>query len=99
MTRSLLAVLLLAALVSGCGGEQPDQPTFGGGSEPAGASADELAALKADAKIEDCPASDAKAPAQDALPDLRLECLGGGRPVRLSGLAGTPTAAAGQGRP
>ena len=91
MTRSLVVVVLLAALVSGCGGDQTNKPTFGGGSEPAGASADELATLKADAKIEDCPASEAEAPSENALPDLRLDCLGGGRAVRLSGLGGKPT--------
>jgi thiol-disulfide isomerase/thioredoxin len=89
--RTFGAVILVAALVSGCGGDQAKKPTFGGGSEPSGASADELAALKADARIEDCPASEGTAPSEDALPDLRLDCLGGGRPVRLPGLAGTPT--------
>jgi thiol-disulfide isomerase/thioredoxin len=89
--RTVGVVVLVATLLSGCGGDASKKPTFGGGSEPAGASADELAALKAEARIEDCPASDAKAPSDDALPDLRLDCLGGGRPVRLSGLAGTPT--------
>jgi thiol-disulfide isomerase/thioredoxin len=91
VTRILGAVVLIAAMVSGCGGDEGMKPSFGGGSEPAGASAKQLAALKADAKIEDCPASAAKPPSDAALPDLRLDCLGGGRQVRLSGLAGTPT--------
>jgi cytochrome c biogenesis protein CcmG, thiol:disulfide interchange protein DsbE len=89
--RILGAMILAAALVAGCGGDEPTKPSFGGGSEPASASADELADLKAAAKIEDCPAPDGRASGDDALPDLELDCLGGGRPVRLSGLTGTPT--------
>ena len=89
--RSLGAIVLAATLVSGCGSDETRKPTFGGGSEPAGASADELTALKSDAKIADCPTSEATAPSRDALPDLELDCLGGGRPVRMSGLAGIPT--------
>ena len=69
----------------------PPSRSFGGGSEPAGASSGELADLKAAAKIEDCPTSTETASGKDALPDLELDCLGGGRPVRLSGLTGTPT--------
>ena len=93
MIRGLAATLLVAALVAGCAGDDPStKPTFGGGSEPAGASAGELADLKTAAKIEDCPPSDApRFDGDDALPDLELDCLGGGRPVRLSGLAGEPT--------
>lgn len=91
MIRAAGLALVLAALVAGCGGEEPSKPSFGGGSDASSASDHELAALKAAAKIEDCPPSDAKAPADDALPDVELDCLGGGRPVRLSGLAGKPT--------
>ena len=89
--RSIGAVFLVAALVAGCAGDEPTKPSFGGGSEPPGASSGELADLKAAAKIEDCPTSKGKASGDDALPDLELDCLGGGRPVRLSGLTGTPT--------
>lgn len=91
MIRTLAAAILVAALVAGCGADDPAKPSFGGGSEPASASSDELADLKAAAKIEDCPASGKPASGQDALPDLELDCLGGGRPVRLSELTGTPT--------
>jgi thiol-disulfide isomerase/thioredoxin len=87
-------ILLVAVLVAGCGGDDPSaKPTFGGGSEPAGASTSELADLKAEAKIEDCPRADERSteagPAvEDGLPDVELDCLGGGRPVNLSELSG-----------
>jgi cytochrome c biogenesis protein CcmG/thiol:disulfide interchange protein DsbE len=51
----------------------------------------DLAAAKKAAGIPDCPASDPDvAPVADGLPDAVLPCLGGGRPVRLAGLRGTP---------
>ncbi len=85
------ALILAAVLVAGCGADEPTKPSFGGGSEPAGASSGELADLKAAAKIEPCPAPDGQASGDNALPDLELDCLGGGRLVKLSGLTGTPT--------
>lgn len=87
-----VAAATFAALLAGCstGGESGTKPTFGGGSEPPGASAQELADLKAAAKIDDCPTSDAKPPTDAGLPDLELDCLGGGPAVNLSGLAGKP---------
>jgi thiol-disulfide isomerase/thioredoxin len=89
--KAVCAAALIIGL-AGCGGDDPGtKPTFGGGSEPAGASAGELASLKAAARIEDCPISTHTASGSDALPDLELDCLGGGRPVRLSGLIGEPT--------
>lgn len=91
MIRGLGATILIAVLVAGCGADEPAKPSFGGGSEPPGASSDELADLKAAAKIEDCPTTTESASGQDALPDLELDCLGGGRPVQLSGLTGAPT--------
>ena len=89
--RSVGAMILVAALAAGCAGNEPTKPSFGGGSEPPGASAGDLADLKAAAKIEPCPTLDGRASGDDALPDLELDCLGGGRPTRLSGLTGTPT--------
>ena len=83
----VVVLLLLAGCTSAPSGEKP---TFGGGLEPT-VDASELAAAKAEAGIEDCPESDAAAPSKDALPDITLDCLGGGKDVRLSGLAGTPT--------
>ncbi len=91
MIRSIAVMVLVTTLMAGCGADEPAKPSFGGGSEPAGASANELADLKAAARIEDCPTTTETASGRDALPDLELDCLGGGRPVRLSGLTGTPT--------
>jgi cytochrome c biogenesis protein CcmG, thiol:disulfide interchange protein DsbE len=90
--RALGVAALVAVLTAGCGSDDTtSKPTFGGGTEPPGASARELADLKAAAKIEPCPTSDAKPSAENDLPDVALDCLGGGRRVRLSGLAGEPT--------
>ena len=91
MIRGIGAAVLVAVLVAGCGADEPTKPSFGGGSEPAGTSSDELADLKAAAKIEDCPTTSEAASGENALPDLELDCLGGGRPVQLSGLSGVPT--------
>ena len=91
MIRAILSSLLGTVLVAGCSGDEPAKPTFGGGSEPPNAFSGELADLKAAAKIADCPTSTGTASGKDALPDLELDCLAGGRPVRLSGLTGTPT--------
>ena len=90
--RARLILAGLAIVLTACGGPSSDDdaPTFGGGAAPT-TDAGELAAAKKQADIEDCPTSDAAAPDDDALPDLTLDCLGGGSPVRLSGLAGTPT--------
>ncbi len=90
--RARLILAGLALVLTACGGpgSDDDGPTFGGGAAPT-TDAGQLAAAKKRAQIEDCPASDGTAPADDALPDLTLDCLGGGSPVRLSGLAGTPT--------
>ncbi len=87
-----LGVVLIAMLaMAGCAGTPSDgEPTFGGGPGPAVDEAG-LAAAKSAAGIEDCPPSDGAAPGDKALPDITLECLGGGTPVRMSGLSGTPT--------
>jgi thiol-disulfide isomerase/thioredoxin len=47
-----------------------------------------LRSLKREAGIAPCPSAAATPPAHDALPDVVLACLGGGRDVRLSGLRG-----------
>ncbi len=91
--KARLAVALLAiAAVTACGSSEPasTKPTFGGGPAPTVA-ADELSAAKQAAGIEDCPEADGTPSGDDALPDLTLECLGGGTAVNLAGLAGTPT--------
>jgi thiol-disulfide isomerase/thioredoxin len=88
-----LAVVALVA-VAACTSSEPQstKPTFGGGPAPTVA-ADELAAAKLAAGIEECPAAgDGSAATGDkALPDVTLDCLGGGDPVNLAGLTGTPT--------
>ncbi|MGA8988407.1 TlpA family protein disulfide reductase [Aeromicrobium sp.] len=89
-TRLVVAALVL--LLPGCAGSDPNgsKPTFGG-DMAATPDAAELAVAKQRAGIEPCPAAEATAPGDRGLPDLTLECLGGGAPVRLAGLAGTPT--------
>ncbi len=80
---ALVAVLLL--LTAACS-EQPDAP------EPQQSSVDvdtpELRAQKEAAGIEDCPTAKNTPPADAALPDLTLPCLGGGPDVDLSALKG-----------
>ena len=90
--RARLILAGLALLLTACGGpgSDDDKPTFGGGAAPT-TDASQLAAAKKQARVDDCPTSDGSAPADDGLPDLTLDCLGGGSPVRLSGLTGTPT--------
>jgi cytochrome c biogenesis protein CcmG/thiol:disulfide interchange protein DsbE len=90
--RARLILAALALVLTACGGpgSDDDSPTFGGGAAPT-TDGGKLAAAKKQAGIEDCPTADGTAAAKDALPDVTLDCLGGGSPVRLSGLAGTPT--------
>ena len=80
---ALAAVLLL--LTAACT-EQPDvaqdPPTSVDVDTP------ELRAQKSDAGIEDCPTAKNTPPAEAALPDLTLPCLGGGPDVDLSTLQG-----------
>ncbi|GAA2092321.1 hypothetical protein GCM10009841_01200 [Microlunatus panaciterrae] len=96
LRRSSGLVLGLLLLLAGCG-----QPAVTRGAGPASSTGlaapattpatGELSAAKKKAAIEDCPASDPSVPAhQQGLPDLVLQCLGGGRPVRLAGLRGRP---------
>jgi thiol-disulfide isomerase/thioredoxin len=89
--RTGLAVLAALALAA-CGGGPvaPSEPSLPVVTAPA-AGPSELAAQKKDAGIQDCPQSDPHASAVDSgLPDLVLNCLGGGRQVRLAGLRGEP---------
>lgn len=82
-TTALVAVLLL--LTSACS-EQPDV----GEEPPPSVDVDtpELRAQKEAAGIEDCPWSKHRPPADAALPDVTLPCLGGGPGVDLSTLKG-----------
>jgi cytochrome c biogenesis protein CcmG, thiol:disulfide interchange protein DsbE len=87
MTRGL-AVGVAAALVvlAGCAdGAGPSASTSAGSVDVATA---DLVRLKQQAGIADCPPSTDSRPPTDALPDVTLPCLGGGRDVRLAGLDG-----------
>ena len=82
--RRVLASLAGVLLLAGCtGAPAPKAPTFESSIE---VDTPQLRTAKAKAGIEACPR-----PADDAssgLPDLTLPCLGGGRSVDLSTLAG-----------
>ena len=82
-----LAAALLALVLAGC---STMLPGVGGSGAPAPAASrtPDLAAARKAAGIADCPpASDASRVA-GGLPDLTLDCLGGGESVRLAGLRG-----------
>jgi thiol-disulfide isomerase/thioredoxin len=77
-----LAVLVLAAVLTGC----DDETQFVPGPGPSKVKVDtpELRDLKAEAGIEDC----VPGPGGGELPDVTLKCLGGGTSVNLSSLRG-----------
>jgi thiol-disulfide isomerase/thioredoxin len=79
---TVAAVLLLATACT----EQPDVPE----EQPTSVDVDtrELRAQKKAAGIEDCPTSKHRPPADRALPDISLPCLGGGPGIDLSTLRG-----------
>ncbi|MCL8252275.1 TlpA family protein disulfide reductase [Aeromicrobium fastidiosum] len=101
MRRRLAATALASLLVvAGCSssgtgdGDDGTKPTFGGGGADSSGSTvapAELAAAKAAAGIADCPPAGAPATGDATLPATTLSCLGGGTPVDLSTLTGTPT--------
>lgn len=99
MTRSRLALVALVLgclLLTSCAGTSATPPSASGGggaTQQAGQARVDvdtpaLRTLKRKAGIAPCPAAAATPPAHDALPDVMLPCLGGGRDVRLSGLRG-----------
>lgn len=104
MTRFRRCAVLVAAAVLLAGCTQTPDVTRPRGAAPTAAatSADpprspradsgpDLAARKRAAGIADCPASHPDvAPVDGGLPDLVLQCLGGGTPTRLAGLRGQP---------
>lgn len=92
MRARVLVAAAALVLTAACSSSEPGdtKPTFGGDAGTTVAPAD-LAAAKAAAGIEDCPVGGAPASGDEALPGLTLECLGGGTPVDLSRLTGTPT--------
>jgi thiol-disulfide isomerase/thioredoxin len=82
-----LAAALLALVLAGC---SPMLPGVGGSGAPAPSASrtPDLAAARKAAGIADCPAGSDAAPVAGGLPDLTLDCLGGGESVRLAGLRG-----------
>lgn len=92
MTRRLAVVAALLLTLTACSSSEPvsTKPTFGGDAGTTIAPGD-LAAAKAAAGIEDCPAPGEPSSGDDTLPDLTLDCLASGEPVDLARLTGTPT--------
>jgi thiol-disulfide isomerase/thioredoxin len=82
-----LAAALLALVLAGC---STMLPGVGGSGAPAPAASrtPDLAAARKAAGIADCPPRSDAAPVAGGLPDLTLDCLGGGESVRLAGLRG-----------
>lgn len=78
--KAVLAALLVLALL-GCGAPDIVAAPNVDVDTPA------LRSIKKQAGIADCPQTDG-APARDGLPAVTLECLGGGRAVRLDELKG-----------
>jgi cytochrome c biogenesis protein CcmG, thiol:disulfide interchange protein DsbE len=93
-TRHLAGLVAAAAMVlSGCAGSaEPTAPTFGTGRTGDSTPPQALAKLKQRAGIAACPRLPAvDGPAEGGMPDVTLGCLGGGRPVNLAALRGSPT--------
>lgn len=92
VARAVAAVLMVG--LAACSSSEPSstRPTFGGNGEQGTTIApSDLAAARAAAGLDDCPPPGEPASGDDALPNLTLDCLGGGSPVDLSTLTGTPT--------
>jgi thiol-disulfide isomerase/thioredoxin len=83
-----LAAALLALVLAGC--TQGFLPGVGGPAArtPAASRTSDLAAARKAAGIADCPPGGDAAPVAGGLPDLTLDCLGGGESVRLASLRG-----------
>jgi cytochrome c biogenesis protein CcmG/thiol:disulfide interchange protein DsbE len=75
--RVALAVLATAGLLAGC--------TAGAAKEPA-----PVPSSGAAYSLPSCPSLEPAEPVDGGLPDLELPCLGGGSPVNLADLRGTP---------
>jgi len=91
MIRAVIAAAAVL-VVAGCStSTEPDRHVFGGVGGPS-TSAEELAKVKQAAGIEGCPETGTAAiAAEGGLPDVTLECLGGGRNVHLAAVADQPT--------
>lgn len=89
MRARTAAGLLLAVLLAGCAqGFLPGVGEPRSATAPATTQATDLAAERKAAGIADCPASSDAGPVAGGLPDLTLDCLGGGMGVRLASLRG-----------
>ena len=83
------AGVLLAVLLAGCTqGFLPGVGESRSATAPASTQATDLAAARKAAGIADCPVGSNAEPVAGGLPDLTLECLGGGSSVRLTSLRG-----------
>jgi thiol-disulfide isomerase/thioredoxin len=89
MTRRLAAALLvMAALVAGCGETPaPRGDAAGAATTPARAAGPTLHEALVAADLPTCPAY-SDGPVAGGLPDVELGCLGEGQPVHLAGLRG-----------
>jgi cytochrome c biogenesis protein CcmG/thiol:disulfide interchange protein DsbE len=94
-----LVIVLAMIMMAGCTAGDPvtrstvppATPTAPAGSTPQPADdPGELASQKAATGIAECTTPEQAAPVDGGLPDLTLDCLGGGQQVRLSDLRGTP---------
>jgi cytochrome c biogenesis protein CcmG, thiol:disulfide interchange protein DsbE len=90
MTRGRIVGIATALLVlAGCAGGEGSLAGPTSGDDSVDVATDDLVRLKQQTGMADCPTSTASHPtADDALPDVELPCLGGGRDVRLAGLDG-----------
>ncbi|HEX5334609.1 MAG TPA: TlpA disulfide reductase family protein [Propionicimonas sp.] len=83
-----VAAALLGLLLAGCSQMLPGVGEPGGPATPAASRTSDLAAARKAAGIADCPPGSDATPVAGGLPDLALDCLGGGESVRLAGLRG-----------
>lgn len=88
-TRAVLAgaLLVLAPLLAACAGEQ-DGGLLAASPSRVEVDTPELQRLRAEAGIEPCRAPAPADPVEGGMPELTLDCLGGGEPVELSALRG-----------
>lgn len=94
LARVVGVVGAAALALSACSGSDLVPSDSGAASAGAGSSvvdSPQLRAAKADAGIEDCPLTSRRGALEGGLPGVSLDCLGGGAPVRLSGLPARPT--------
>ena len=81
---AVVAALAVTVALAGCDDDQQSAIIPGPGPSKVKVDTPELRQLKADAGVEDC----VPGPGGGALPDITLECLGGGTEVDLSSLKG-----------